>query len=286
MKTTFKQTLVENTNQTKFLESVEEITAWLNTHKIKDFEIHDDLTVTVKNDFTIPQETKATEIPVKFRDIFGVIDVSGNKLTSIDWAPKIIRESFHCWDNELETLEGGPTEAVGAYDVDGNRLTSLKGAPQKVGKAFICSQNPLTSLVGCPSYVGTYFKAIGCTLNKVDALPEFVGTNIYLQTNQIKSFTGINKLIKSLGSVSTANSTGGGAGSGFVNISKNPTESGLLSLASIKGLNKITFSSAGVTGSEGKLREAIDIINEGLSAGHDVLEIHELLENDELEDFA
>jgi len=68
----------------------------------------------------------------------GDIYVHGMDLTSLEGAPKSVKDDFWCYDNP--------------------KLTSLKGAPKKVGGDFICSNNPnLKSLEGAPKSVGGGF---------------------------------------------------------------------------------------------------------------------------------
>ena len=278
MKTTLKKTLTESTST--FLSNEEEIRAWLDQYKIKDYTINGDMTVSVKGGFAL-DDKGLEEIPVKFAEVGGSIDVTSNKIKRIDWAPSKVNGDFDIWDNEIETLEGGPTEVTGGYDCDNNRLTSLNGAPAKVGGSFVCSGNKLTSLKGCPKEVGKYFKAMDCGLTVVDDLPESVGTNIYLLSNEITSLKGINKIVKRFAHDAA------GAKDGVISISGNPISGSLLSVLSIKGFKGLVFEPRkfGAATGEKRIKEAVDIINKAVKEEVDVFDVQEQLIAKDLEEF-
>ena len=56
-----------------------------------------------------------------------------------------VSNRFHCFGNQLTSLEGAPQEVGGDFNCSNNRLTSLEGAPSKVGEKFICVHNYLTT---------------------------------------------------------------------------------------------------------------------------------------------
>jgi len=61
------------------------------------------------------------------------VNVSENKLISLEGCPFKINGSFNCRRNKLETLDGGPIEIKGGFDCSENKLTTLYDAPRKVG---------------------------------------------------------------------------------------------------------------------------------------------------------
>lgn len=280
MKTTLKKTLTESTST--FLSSEEEIRAWLDQYKIKDYTINGDMTVSVKGGFAL-DDKGLEEIPVKFAEVGGSIDVTSNRIKRIDWAPSKINGDFDIWDNEIETLEGGPTEVTGGYDCDNNRLTSLAGAPTKVGGSFVCSGNKLTSLKGCPREVGKYFKAMSCGLTSIDDLPESIGTNLYLNINELTSLKGLNKLLKHFAH-NAANSK-----DGVISITGNPISGSILSVLNIKGFKSLSFQArhrSVATPDENKVEKAVKIINAAVNDGTDVFDVQEQLIAKDLEEFA
>ena len=79
-----------------------------------------------------------TKLPDILKDITvgGEFDCSGNNLTSLVGAPKIISEDFNCNDNHLTSLEFAPKSVGYSFQCGENLLTSLQGAPESVGKNF------------------------------------------------------------------------------------------------------------------------------------------------------
>ena len=276
MKTTFKSTLVESQG-TQFLSDEASIREWLDKYDVKNYSINGDMTVSVNGPLALDNKG-LEEIPVKFSEVDGSIDVTTNRLKRIDWAPAKVNGDFDAWDNEIETLVGGPTEVEQSMDVDGNKLTDLHGAPKKVGKCFVVSQNPLKTLAGCPEVVKGYFKAADCGLPHIDDLPREIGTNLYLQNNEIKSLKGINKLLKNL---NVTNSSKGGK----INISSNPIENGLSSCLAVKGFQSFTLDKLSSMGDKA-LKPAVDIINSAIAAGEDAFEVQEKLLDSEHAGFA
>lgn len=274
MKTTLKQKLVES-QTTNFLKTRQEIADWLRKFNIQNFEIHDDMTVTVNENIELHG---VSEIPVKFREVNGNIDVSNNNLTRIDWAPRVVNGRFDVWDNQLTTLVGGPEEVKLSFDCDNNKLTSLEGAPKIVGGAFICSSNPLRSLKGCPEEVKGFFKAVDCDLNEIDDFPKKIGTSIHLQKNNLRSLKNISKFLREFTDTSSLNT-------GSVNIYDNPIESGLLSLCQVKKFEKYNTESLHKTQTN-QLFSAVKIINDGVNNGLDPFDIQDSLEEANLGSFA
>lgn len=69
---------------------------------------------------------------LKNSNIKGYINVSHNKLTSLDGCPYTVNGSFKCNSNELVNLDGCPGEVKGMFDCSNNMLTSLYGAPRMI----------------------------------------------------------------------------------------------------------------------------------------------------------
>jgi hypothetical protein len=81
----------------------------------------------------------------------------GNQLTSLEGAPETVGGDFYCNDNQLTSLEWAPETVGGDFLCKNNQLKTLEGAPQTVGGDFLCNDNPLTSLEGEPQTVGGDF---------------------------------------------------------------------------------------------------------------------------------
>ena len=262
-KTSLKEMLTESTG-TEFLKSKEEIEAWLEEYEVKDYEIHDDLTVTLNEHLDL-SDRRLKSIPVKFRKTQSV-NVTRNELTSIDWAPEVVDGHFECNGNQITSLESGPREVKGLFNCIGNKLTSLEGGPQKVGGFYACSANNLGNLKGVADEVGASVDVSNCNLTSLEFLPSKIGANLYFDTNKITSFRGIYKVLKE---INTANDQY----DGLISFRKNPIEKGLISLMGIKGIKVLDVA----PNEEGELQKAIDIINNSLENNIDAFATQKLL---------
>ena len=74
--------------------------------------------------------------------ILSYLDISNNDLIRLSFLPPlIIKDTFECFNNKIESLEGGPIAALEYFCV-GNKLKNLRGAPKTCG-FFSCFNNPL-----------------------------------------------------------------------------------------------------------------------------------------------
>ncbi len=196
---------------TNFLKNKEDIIAWLNAHKIEDYQLiaypKYNWVINVSGDVLL-DNLGLKEIPVKFNIIKGVFICSRNELTNLDAAPikcnsfncnsnKItslkgcpqeIKNHFFCEDNKLVNLEGGPKSVGMHYFCYDNELTSLKGAPRVLKNGnFVCSDNPhLKSLKHCPQLIGCELHAQRCSLESLEYLPKKINLNcIKLDGNEL-----------------------------------------------------------------------------------------------------
>ena len=103
--------------------------------------------------------------------------------------------NFHCYTNQLTSLEGAPQEVVGHFDCSYNKLTSLDGASSVVGGNFECNNNDLTSLVGAPEYVGKSFICYSNELTSLDGAPERIDGNFECNDNKLTSLDGAPKRV-------------------------------------------------------------------------------------------
>ena len=98
----------------------EEIEKWLDTYKIKNYEINDDLTVNVNGNVQL-NNINLKEILIKFNKIEG---------------------DFDCSHNKLKSLEGSPKYIEGECNYSYNGLTSLEYFPKYIKGNFYCNNNP------------------------------------------------------------------------------------------------------------------------------------------------
>jgi hypothetical protein len=120
-----------------------------------------------KNLYDPPKGIKSFMGLIKFGSVTGNFTCFGNKLRSLEGAPKEVSGNFYFRNNGLRSLEGSPQKVGGSFNCSLNELQSLKGAPKEVGMGFNCSQNQLQSLKGAPKKVGGVFN---CSRNELQSL--------------------------------------------------------------------------------------------------------------------
>ena len=123
------------------------------------------------------------------------LDISYNRLESLENCPQILRGAFNCsYNRKLKSLEGGPTEVRDSYDCSNCNLESLEGAPKKVGYTFSCNGNDLKSLEGGPESVEKYYNCFGNKLSTLKGIAqEFDGySQIDCSENELYTLEGIN----------------------------------------------------------------------------------------------
>lgn len=113
-------------------------------------------------------------ISYKFNSKTGLIDILQevnlkqkiiSKLPNIRFG--VIHGNFRCDENNLTSLEGGPTVVKGLFNCAYNKLTSLEHMPLLIEGSFYCHRNQLTSLEHCPKSLK---KSFGCSDNKLTSL--------------------------------------------------------------------------------------------------------------------
>jgi len=144
------------------LKTKEEIQAWLDEMRIKNYTINDDLTVDVDGTVKISNK-KLVEIPVQFGIVVRDFDCSRNKLTSLKGSPREC-VGFYCSHNKLTSLVGAPQKCW-YFNCSNNKLTSLEFAPKECTE-FDCYNNKLTTL----KFVPKECREIHCYNNKLTSL--------------------------------------------------------------------------------------------------------------------
>ena len=125
--------------------SKQEITEWLDEHKIQNYTINEDLTIDVDGNVNL-HGWKLKTIPFQFGTVNGYFDCSCNKLTSLEHCPKTVNGYFSCSGNKLTSLKHCPKTDNGGFGCSCNQLTSLEHCPKIVNGYFYCSYNPLNSI--------------------------------------------------------------------------------------------------------------------------------------------
>ncbi len=194
-----------------WLQSKEEISAWLKNHKVHSFTINPDLSVDVEGDVNL-SANHIKRLPVRFssvsRDFIasgmgltsligspfkvgGRVDVSYNELTDLAGSPLTIGASFYCSNNKLSSLKFGPAQIGGDFSCSHNLLENLFYAPDSghtFKHSFFCSHNKLTSLKGSPKVIGGDF---GCGNNLLTSLiggPTLTALSFHCENNKLIDF--------------------------------------------------------------------------------------------------
>ena len=85
----------------------QDIKNWLDSNKIKNYSINEDLSVDVNGDVWLDNKI-LTEIPVKFNIIKGIFDCDNNQLTSTEFFPNEVYGIFFCYGNKFKNLDNFP----------------------------------------------------------------------------------------------------------------------------------------------------------------------------------
>jgi hypothetical protein len=117
------------------LKTKKEIEYWLYRNCIKNYVIHDNLTV----------------------DVMGNVNINNKNLNELPFQFGIVTGSFYCNNNNLTSLRGSPYEVTGDFNCMGNILHSLKDCPINIHKNFYCAYNPIKTLKGFKSNIGKSF---------------------------------------------------------------------------------------------------------------------------------
>jgi hypothetical protein len=138
----------------EFLQEPKAIKVWLDKMGIENATIRydnerDSMVVDVAGSVDLDKKLgDLTQLPVQFGHVDGDFHCYSNQLTSLNGAPQTVGGSFFCFSNNLTSLEGAPQIVGVDFDTSSNQLTSLKGAPQTVGGDFYCTINPIKNLSG------------------------------------------------------------------------------------------------------------------------------------------
>lgn len=82
-----------------------------------------------------------TEIPIRFKNVFGYFDVEENRIISLEGSPEKVHSFFNCMDNYLTSLCHAPKFVGDGFYCNYNRLLSREYTTEINGD-FSCSDNP------------------------------------------------------------------------------------------------------------------------------------------------
>lgn len=81
------------------------------------------------------------KLPVRFRHVDGLFDISWNRLLTLEGCPDVINGSLFANKNLYTSLEGGPRIVTEAFISENGRLETLKGCPEEIGDTFQITGN-------------------------------------------------------------------------------------------------------------------------------------------------
>lgn len=153
----------------------------------EDEEVEDASNIVIKVDGRMMTIEELKEVEV----VQSYLNLSNLGLTKLpDLSHLKVAGNFYCDGNKLTSLEGAPKEVAGDFDCSYNKLTSLRGATQKVGGDFDCTYNKLTSLQGAPEGVGKNFSCFHNKLISLQGAPKGVGGSFWCHSNNLTSLQG------------------------------------------------------------------------------------------------
>ena len=120
--------------KSKLFNTREKVAAWLDSMRIENYTINDDLTVDV-DWYVIIANKDLTEIPIQFGKVTRFFDCSKNNLTTLKGCPREVGEGypgFDCSNNNLTSLEYCPMVVTGSFDCSRNKISTLKGCPKDI----------------------------------------------------------------------------------------------------------------------------------------------------------
>lgn len=172
----------------KFLKPQAAIKEWLWAQKITRYRLLTDqrygFVVNVGQDISLKNKNLGY-IPVKFNKISGLLDVSGNSLTSLEFCPETVPGNFNCSYNALKTLRYAPFRVGGDFVCAHNTLTSLEYCPKETGNYFDCQSNQLTSLQYMPRNINGSLNCFGNQLLSLKFSPQRIKGSFYGSANRL-----------------------------------------------------------------------------------------------------
>jgi len=121
--------------------------------------------------------------------IGGKLYLQNNRLTSLNGLPKLRGGSSLLFGlNRITSLEGYGLENIQFFNFycEDNNLNSLEGGPTHITGNYDCSNNPITSFVGGPEFVsGDFYAGVVKNLMSLDGFPKIIGNNVYMDIQDL-----------------------------------------------------------------------------------------------------
>lgn len=106
-------------------------------YNITNYTINDDESIDVIGDVLL-SNLELTELPIKFNKVYGKLNCSFNRLTTLKGSPIYVKGDFNCIRNKIESMEYCPKEVGGGFYIIYNNINSLENGPTKIGGDFCC----------------------------------------------------------------------------------------------------------------------------------------------------
>lgn len=164
----------------------EDIRNWLIKHKVREYIIHDDLSVTALTDVEIYGDS-IPYLPVQFRQAKRDFNIINCGLKSLSGTPERIGGSFNCNSNELTTLENGPKYVSSSYSCFSNQLKNLVGIGE-VGCSIHASYNNIDSFDGVPAIVNGSLRLSYNNIISLKGAPQHINGVFEVSNNPLTSF--------------------------------------------------------------------------------------------------
>jgi hypothetical protein len=177
-------------------ENVFEIKDFLNNCNILDYEIHDDLSVTINDNYIDFSIENLKIIPINIRGFKGFLNLEHNKYIDISRGglPEYVEGSINLSHCRLKSLVGLPKIIDSSLIIEGSILEDFTGSPIKVGGNLIAKNCSIKSLNGSPEEVGGIFNVSGNSIKNLKGCPKKV-REFDLSSNEIESMEGISETI-------------------------------------------------------------------------------------------
>lgn len=117
---------------------------------------------------------------------FDSINISKQKIDSLEGAPIECYGDFFCEHNNLKTLEHSPNRVFGVFGCGRNPIISLKGSPAQVGGDYDCSGTKVKSFEGCTTDIGGTFYAYDVPMTEDEMIDDIINYQIKAKDYSIR----------------------------------------------------------------------------------------------------
>lgn len=128
----------------QFFTNKKNIKNWLDTRNIKDYTIHDDLVVDVKDAVVELGHQNLSYLPIQFGKVEGNFYIANCNLKTLKGSPRYVTGFFDCSNNNLMSLDYAP-EKVNDFDCSNNKISSFKNIHLTATNMLLIQENPIVN---------------------------------------------------------------------------------------------------------------------------------------------